>query len=127
MLVKQLLSILEDTLTLDKLATFLPLFVLEFFFLFVLFLCLLLLGGFSCCHQVSNDLGDNTDKCQAHIGGEHSDNDKPELCVFSVGLVRVLDAHAYHVETCEEKFSEDCEYGRYLAFEGASDKHIKNH
>jgi len=102
MLVKQLLSLLEDTLTLDELATFLPLFVLEFFFLFALFLFLLLLGCLSCCHQVSNDLGDNAHKCKAHIGGEHSDYDKAELCVFCVGLVWVVDAHADQVEACEE-------------------------
>ena len=102
MLVKQLLSILEDTLTLDKLATFLPLFVLELIFLLAFFLSLLLLSGLSCCHQVSNDLCDNTDESEAHVGGKHPDNDETKLGIFGIRLVRVLDAHADHVEACEE-------------------------
>jgi hypothetical protein len=62
-LIKQFLSFLEDSLTLDKLATFLPLLVLELFLLLAFFLSLLLLGCLACCNQVSNDLGDDTDEC----------------------------------------------------------------
>jgi hypothetical protein len=82
MLVKQFLSLLEDFLTLDKLSTFLPFFVLELFLLLACFLILILFCGLSCCHQVSNDLRDNTDECQAHVGGKHANNDETKLCIF---------------------------------------------